>query len=202
MGITFSDEQCEAIRVVNRQPGAFLLCGYAGTGKSTVARALLDLLGMRHPRDKIVCCALSGIASDRIKELTGYQAQTIYSLVVKHKDELPYEALLVDKSSMVNTDLLFRLITRLQGRAVLLMVGDTAQLPPIGAGNPFFDIIENQLAPTVTLRRIYRQSDDKVIAFFANDIREARVPENYRASGYGDFQFLDVSIPNHFALKQ
>ncbi len=202
MGITFSDEQREAIRAVNRQPGAFLLCGYAGTGKSTVARALLDLLAMRHPRDKIMCCALSGIASDRIKKLTGYRAQTIYSLAVKHKDELPYEVLLVDESSMVNTDLLFRLITRLPDRAVLLMVGDTAQLPPIGAGNPFSDIIEKQLAPTVTLTRIYRQSDDKVIAFFANDIREARVPEDYQASDYGDFRFLDVSIPNYFGLKQ
>ena len=94
---------------------------------------------------------------------------------------------------MVNTELLFRLITRLADSAILIMVGDAAQLP-IGAGNPFSDIIEKQLAPAITLTRIYRQSDDKVIALFANDIREARVPERYTAD-YGDFRFMDVSIP-------
>jgi exodeoxyribonuclease V alpha subunit len=201
MGIAFSDEQSEAIRTMNRCPGVFLLCGYAGTGKSTVSRALLDLLAIRYPKEKIMCCALSGIASDRIRKLTGYRAQTIYSLVFKHEEKLPYEVLLVDESSMANTELLFRLITRLADTAILIMVGDSAQLPPIGAGNPFSDIIEKQMAPTVTLTRIYRQSDDKVIALFANDIREARVPEQYTAS-YRDFRFLDVSVPNYFALKQ
>jgi len=201
MGIVLSDEQREAIRIVNRAPRVFLLCGYAGTGKSTVSRALLDLLSIRYPKEKIMCCAISGIASDRIRKLTGYRAQTIYSLVFKHQEKLPYEVLLVDESSMVNTELLFRLITRLADSAILIMVGDAAQLPPIGAGNPFSDLMEKQMAPTVTLTRIYRQSDDKVIALFANDIREARVPERYTAE-YGDFRFTDVSIPNYFGLKQ
>ncbi|MGD0237426.1 MAG: AAA family ATPase [Syntrophorhabdales bacterium] len=202
MGIVLSDEQRQAIRTVNRSPGVFLLCGYAGTGKSTVSRALLDLLAIRYPKEKIMCCALSGIAADRIRKLSGYKAQTIYSLVFKQQEKLPYAVLLVDESSMVNTELLFRIITRLADTAILIMVGDTAQLPPIGAGNPFADIIEKQLAPAVTLTRIYRQSEDKVIALFANDIREARVPERYAAEGYGDFRFMDVSIPNYFALKQ
>ena len=201
MGIILSDEQREAIRIVNRGPGVFLLCGYAGTGKSTVSRALLDLLSIRYPKEKIMCCAISGIASDRIRKLTGYRAQTIYSLVFKNQEKLPFDVLLVDESSMVNTELLFRLITRLADSAILIMVGDAAQLPPIGAGNPFSDIIEKQMAPAVTLTRIYRQSDDKVIALFANDIREARVPERYTAE-YGDFRFMDVSIPNYFGLKQ
>ena len=202
LGIVLSDEQRETIRTVNRGHRVFLLCGYAGTGKSTVSRALLDLLSIRFPKEKIMCCALSGIASDRIRKLSGYRAQTIYSLVLKHQEKLPYDVLLVDESSMVNTELLFRLITRLADTAVLIMVGDSAQLPPIGAGNPFSDLIEKHLAPTVTLTRIYRQSNDKVIALFANDIREARVPEHYAAKGYGDFRFMDVSIPNYFALKQ
>ena len=58
-----------------------------------------------------MCCAISGIASDG--SFSGYRAQTIYSLVFKHQEKLPYEVLLVDESSMVNTELLFRLITRL-----------------------------------------------------------------------------------------
>ncbi len=201
MSIAFSDEQKDAIRAANKGITLFALCGYAGTGKSTVSKALLDLLSVRYNPDKIICCALSGIASDRIRKLTGYKAQTIYSLVLAH-EKLPYDAVLVDESSMVNTELLFKLITRLKEGAILIMVGDPAQLPPIGAGNPFSDIIDLGLAPTVKLSRIYRQREDKVIALFANEIRQAQVPEGYAQSGYSDFRFIDVSIPNYFALKR
>jgi len=201
MSILFSDEQAEAIKTVNKGVTLFVLCGYAGTGKSTVSKALLDLLSVRYGPDKIVCCALSGIASDRIRKLTGYKAQTIYSLVLAH-EKLPYDVVLVDESSMVNTELLFKLITRLKDSAVLILVGDPAQLPPIGAGNPFSDIIDLGLAPTVRLSRIYRQRGDKVIALFANDIRQAEVPEGYAETTYSDFRFIDISIPNYFAVKR
>ena len=81
------------------------------------------------------------------------------------------------------------------------MVGDPAQLPPIGAGEPFSDIIERNIAPSVSLTRIYRQSEDKVIAVFANQIREALVPEGYQSSQYSDFDFVDLSIPNYLTLQ-
>ncbi|MGA3174163.1 MAG: AAA family ATPase [Syntrophorhabdales bacterium] len=201
MAILFSDEQREAIKAVNRGITLFVLCGYAGTGKSTVAKAMLDLLSVRCGPEKIACCALSGIASDRIRKLTGYRSQTIYSLVLSH-EKLPYDVVLVDESSMVNTELLFKLITKLKESAVFIMVGDPAQLPPIGAGNPFSDIIDLGIAPTVKLSRIYRQRADQVIALFANEIRQAQIPEGYGDRGYADFRFVDVSIPNYFALKQ
>ena len=73
MGIEFSDEQKEALRTINKGHRVFVLCGYAGTGKSTIARAILDLFKTRYPADKIMCCAVSGIASDRIRKTTGYQ---------------------------------------------------------------------------------------------------------------------------------
>ncbi len=114
MSIVFSDEQKDAIRAVNKGITLFALCGYAGTGKSTVSKALLDLLSVRYNPDKIVCCALSGIASDRIRKLTGYKAQTIYSLVLAH-EKLPYDVVLVDESSMVNTELLFKLDNEAEG---------------------------------------------------------------------------------------
>jgi len=204
MGIRFSEEQKEALRIVNKGHRVFVLCGYAGTGKSTIARAVLDLLGTRHPRDRIMCCAVSGIASDRIRKTSGYQAQTIYSLIHKHKGEgkeFPYEVLLVDEASMVNTELLYKLILMLPDSSTLIMVGDPAQLPPIGAGEPFSDIIERNIAPSVSLTRIYRQSEEKVIALFANEIREARVPGDYQSGRYSDFDFVDLSVPDYFSLR-
>ena len=62
---------------------------------------------------------------------------------------------------------------------------------PIGAGNPFSDIIEKQLAPAVTLTRIYRQSDDKVALFAQAGRRACR-----SGTLYGDFRFTTSSIPN------
>jgi len=204
MGIQFSEEQKEALRTINKGYRVFVLCGYAGTGKSTIARAILDLFGSKLSPDKIMCCAVSGIASDRIRKTSGYKAQTIYSLIYKYtgeEKEFPYEVLLVDEASMVNTELLYKLILRLKDSSTLIMVGDPAQLPPIGAGEPFSDIIEQGIAPSVTLTRIYRQSEDKVIAVFANKIREARIPVDYQSGQYSDFGFVDLSIPNYFAVR-
>lgn len=204
MGIQFSEEQKEALRTINKGYRVFVLCGYAGTGKSTIARAILDLFRSKLSSDKIMCCAVSGIASDRIRKTSGYQAQTIYSLIYKYmgeEKEFPYEVLLVDEASMVNTELLYKLILRLKDSSTLIMVGDPAQLPPIGAGEPFSDIIEQGIAPSVTLTRIYRQSEDKVIAVFANKIREARIPGDYQSGQYSDFGFVDLSIPNYFAVR-
>lgn len=204
MGIRFSDEQTRALRMVNTGPGVFVLCGYAGTGKSTIARALLDLFSTQIPREGIMCCAVSGIASDRIRKTSGYSAQTIYSLIHKHRDEgaeFPYEVLLVDEASMVNTELLHRIVLRLKPTATLILVGDPAQLPPIGAGEPFSDIIAFGLAPTVSLTRIYRQSDDKAITLFANDIRKGLIPEGYGSGFFSDFAYHDLSLPGYYALK-
>jgi exodeoxyribonuclease V alpha subunit len=204
MGIQFSEDQQQALRIINKGQKVFVLCGYAGTGKSTIARAILGLFRTRYAADKIMCCAVSGIASDRIRKTSGYQAQTIYSLIYKHSGEgkeFPYDVLLVDEASMVNTELLYKLILRLKSSSTLIMVGDPAQLPPIGAGEPFSDIIELNLAPSVSLTRIYRQSEDKVIAVFANEIREAHIPEGYQSGQYSDFDFVDLSIPNYFSVR-
>jgi exodeoxyribonuclease V alpha subunit len=204
MGIRFSDEQTRALGIINGGPRVFALCGYAGTGKSTIARAILDLFAGRVSREAIMCCAVSGIASDRIRKTSGYPAQTIYSLIYKHRDEaaeFPFAVLLVDEASMVNTELLYKLIGKLRPDSTLILVGDPAQLPPIGAGEPFSDIVELGLAPTVSLTRIYRQREDKVIALFANEIRKGQVPEGYQTGRFCDFEYRDLSLPGYYALR-
>ncbi len=203
MGIQFSEKQKAAIQKINEGVLFLILCGYAGTGKSTIGRAMLDLLSQRHTKESMMCCALSGIASDRIRKATGYNAGTIQSLLVKANKEnskLPYQVLLVDEASMVNSELFYRLFTKLKNDCIIILVGDPAQLPPIGAGNPFHDLIESGIAPTVELTRIYRQSEDKVLSYFANFVRKGEVPPNYK-NPYSDFRFIDISIENYFALR-
>jgi exodeoxyribonuclease V alpha subunit len=82
------------------------------------------------------------------------------------------------------------------------MVGDPAQLPPIGAGNPFCDLIASKKIECVELTEIYRQSNDSVIALFANQIRESQVPTGFLKTDYSDWHFIDRTIENYWKLKK
>ncbi|MDD2838627.1 MAG: AAA family ATPase [Sulfuricurvum sp.] len=199
--LQLGEQQLEALKRINEGTGLLFLVGYAGTGKSTTAKALLDLLALRHEPALIMTCALSGIASQRIRERSGYQSSTIQSLLVRFEahDTMPYKVLLIDEASMINSALFARLIAKIERDATVIIVGDDAQLPPIGAGNPLSDAIALQLAPTVMLTQIYRQSPDQAITLIANDIRQGLIPP-YREK-YEDFTFFPVDIPNRHALK-
>jgi len=200
--LMLGDQQRQALEWINKGIGLLFLVGYAGTGKSTTAKALLDLLSSRIDPALIMTCALSGIASQRIRERSGYQSATIQSLLMRFEshDTMPYKAVLIDEASMINSSLFARLMAKIATDAVVIIVGDDAQLPPIGAGNPLTDAIALQLAPTVTLTRIYRQSSDQAIALIANDIRQGIVPLYHEH--YKDFTFIGVDIPNRHALKR
>lgn len=199
--LTLGEQQYAALELINRGTGLIFLVGYAGTGKSTTAKALLDLLSTRHDPNLIMTCALSGIASQRIRERSGYQSATIQSLLVRFEshDTMPYKVILIDEASMINSLLFARLMTKIERDATVIIVGDDAQLPPIGAGSPLSDAIALNLAPMVMLTQIYRQSPDQAIALIANDVRRGIIPQ-YREN-YEDFTFINVDIPNRYALK-
>jgi exodeoxyribonuclease V alpha subunit len=200
--LTLGEQQQEALKLINKGKKLLLLVGYAGTGKSTTAKALLDLLNLRYDENAIITCALSGIASQRIKERSGYESATIQSLLVRFDahEKMPYKVVLIDEASMINSILFARLIRKIDLDATIIIVGDDAQLPPIGAGSPLSDFIALKIAPTVTLTHIYRQRSDQAIALIANDVRLGVIP-SYREP-YDDFTFIGVDIANRYALKQ
>ncbi len=199
--LKLGEEQRRAVEAINEGAKVLFLVGYAGTGKSTTSKTILELLNLRYTKEEIMTCALSGIASQRIADTTGYASATIQSLLVKYEDRdtLPYKVLLIDEASMINSSLFARIVSKVERDATLIVVGDDAQLPPIGAGNVLSDVLSLELTPIVKLTRIYRQSEEQAITLIANDIRKGIVPE-YRKS-YEDFRFVDVSIPNYYALK-
>jgi exodeoxyribonuclease V alpha subunit len=199
--LTLGEQQYAALELINQGIGLIFLVGYAGTGKSTTAKALLDLLATRHEPSLIMTCALSGIASQRIRERSGYQSATIQSLLVRFEshDTMPFKVILIDEASMINSTLFARLIAKIDRDATVIIVGDDAQLPPIGAGNPLSDAIALNLAPTIMLTQIYRQREEQAIALIANDIRRGIIPP-YRDT-YEDFTFINVDLPNRHALK-
>ncbi len=194
-------EQKEALKSINSGVHLLFLVGYAGTGKSTTAKTILDLLSQRYLAASMITTALSGIASQRIGERTGYASATLQSLLVKYEDRqtFPFDVILIDEASMINSTLFARVVAKISPDAVLVIVGDDAQLPPIGAGNVLSDALTLQLAPTVTLTQIFRQSEAQAIALIANDIRQGTVPQ-YRAD-YDDFEFVDVSIAHYYNAR-
>ena len=199
--LQLGEQQKEAVVKINEGASLLFLVGYAGTGKSTTAKTLLTLLNTRFDTKEIMTCALSGIASQRISDTTGYESATIQSLLLKHdsSDKFPYSVVLIDEASMINSSLFARLIGKISRKAIIIIVGDDAQLPPIGAGNVLSDALTLELAPIVKLTKIFRQSEDQAITLIANDIRKGEVPL-YREK-YEDFEFVDVSIENYYSLR-
>jgi len=199
--LELGEQQREAVEMINAGHTLFCLVGYAGTGKSTTSRTILDLLATLYDEKEIMTCALSGIASQRIADTTGYTSATIQSLLVKYEeyDTMPFKVMLIDEASMINSMLFARLFSKIDRSCVVILVGDDAQLPPIGAGNVLSDLLSLELSPIVKLTKIYRQSEEQAIALIANDIRQSKVP-NYRRE-YEDFHFRDISISNYYALR-
>ena len=199
--LKLGEQQKEAVSKINAGVSLLFLVGYAGTGKSTTSKTILDLLATRYDSKEIMTCALSGIASQRISDTTGYESATIQSLLIKHEkvDKFPYSVVLIDEASMINSSLFARLMAKISNKAIVIIVGDDAQLPPIGAGNVLSDALTLELAPIVKLTKIYRQSEEQAITLIANEIRVGQVPE-YRKK-YDDFEFVDISIQNYYALK-
>ncbi|MDY0120871.1 MAG: AAA family ATPase [Sulfurimonas sp.] len=199
--LNLGEEQRRAVEMINQGTSLLFLVGYAGTGKSTTSKSILKLLNTKYDYKEIITCALSGIASQRISDTTGFESATIQSLLVKfeERDTFPYSVVLIDEASMINSSLFARLVRKIDKKAILIIVGDDAQLPPIGAGNVLSDALTLQIAPIVKLTKIYRQSEDQAITLIANDIRLGNIPQ-YKAN-YEDFEFIDVSIANYYALK-
>ncbi len=203
LGFTLSEEQKKAVELINDGANTVLLVGYAGTGKSTSSRAILELIEETISFNDIKCMALSGIASQRISDTTGYESATIQSELIKmqnsDKDYFSYKAILVDEASMINSVTFYQVISKVHPDCIFIIVGDDGQLPAIGAGDILADAIKFKLAPVCKLTKIYRHNELQAIATIANEIRKGEVPEYDKT--YEDFKFLDVSIPSYYAQK-
>jgi len=203
LGFILSTEQQKAVELINNGENTILLIGYAGTGKSTSSRAILELLEEIVPYDDIHCMALSGIAAQRISDTTGYKSSTIQSSLVKiknsDKDYFDYKVILIDEASMVNSVTFHQVLSRVDSDTTLIIVGDDGQLPAIGAGDILRDAIKYNLAPICKLTKIYRQNEQQAIATIANEIRKGKVPKFQEE--YEDFEFVDSSIPHYYTQK-
>ncbi len=170
--------QREAVRVALTADVA-VVTGGAGTGKTAVLAAIAALA--ERAGETVLPIALSGRAALRITEATGRQARTIAGFLQIHergREVLPIRALvIVDEASMVDLTLLYRILAVLDDRGRLLLVGDPAQLPPIGPGLTLHALVCDPSIPRIHLTDIVRQAAETGIPAAGNAIREGAVPE-------------------------
>ena len=204
------EKQKEAIiNFATTSDGIFILGGYAGSGKTTTSKLILDIYANVIGKENIVACALSGNASNRIKNVTGYKAFTIHSLLGYTKDgfefnennPLPYKLIVLDEASMVDISLFYNLLKAIDFKKTkLFLIGDNAQLPPVGAGEVFEDLLNYSNIKKIILDKVYRQNEKQVINVFAQEIRKGNVPKGYKSS-YEDYEFKVIEIDNYFSTK-
>lgn len=205
-GIEFSNKQKYAIFYACTKK-IFSMTGYAGTGKSSVSKVFMSILNKLYP-EQIVGCALSGIAARRLSEVSGYPAYTIHSLLkfsgqgfeYNKDNRLPYKVVVLDEAGMVNIEVFHALISALADDAIFIIIGDDAQLPPIGAGNVFADIINNNLTTTIKLDKVFRQNDESVINVFAQEVRKGKIPENCNHN-FKDWEYVDCTDKNYWSKR-
>ena len=181
-GIKLEGQQREAVAIAN-QNRFIILTGGAGCGKSTTAKAIVSLWASKKQRN-IVVCAPTGRAAQRVKEISGYEAQTIHRLLewqgngfTRNEDFLLNgEFYLIDEAAMCSTNLLASLFRAIPPSARVCLIGDHNQLLPIGAGMPFRDLIDSKAVPVVRLERIFRQGNHSNIVSCAHAINHGEYP--------------------------
>ena len=200
-GVEYSNQQSEAIRA-SATSGLLIVTGGPGTGKTTIINGILSLFDQMGL--KCLLAAPTGRAAKRMTEVTGHDASTIHRLleagIDPHSGKLFFardesnplktNAVIVDEMSMVDIQLLHSLMQAIPPRTRVILVGDPDQLPPVGPGFPFNDMLRSGVLPDIRLTEIFRQAQESLIVMNAHRVNHGHMPELNNVKN--DFFFLPV----------
>lgn len=199
--ISLDDSQREACRFVLSRTGLSCINGGAGCGKTTIIRTIAVALAQADERFRI--CAFAGKAAARVREATGFDASTIHSMLEYRPDigfglnpkEVENDTIIIDEASMVPASLLAEVCKRNPKRIIL--VGDEGQLPPVGAGAPFHDLVRLGDKYTRTVTTCYRNSEAIFQAAYA--VRNGQAPVSNKSENES---FKVVNVKNAKAAQE
>ena len=192
--ISYDTIQLEAIKTAISSK-IMVLTGGPGTGKTTTTMGIISAYQMAGCR--ILLAAPTGRAAKRMSEATGMEAKTIHRLLEfkppegyqKNEDKpLDGDVLILDECSMVDVILMYNLLKAIPEHMSLILVGDTDQLPSVGAGNVLKDVIDSGRIPVVRLTRIFRQAQGSRIIMNAHRINKGEAID-MRGGKESDFFF-------------
>ncbi len=199
--ISYADLQRTAITEA-LEKGLLILTGGPGTGKTTTLNGIIEIL--KRNGETVLLAAPTGRAAQRMSELTGCEAKTIHRLLEvqwtdndqpefkkNERNMLSCDALIVDELSMVDTVLFENVLRALPLGCRLILVGDSDQLPSVGAGNLLADLVNSETVPVVKLTEIFRQAQESLIVTNAHRIVNGTMPELEKRDS--DFFFLSTS---------
>ena len=186
-GVTYEELQRKAIATAANN-GLLILTGGPGTGKTTTIKGIISMFEKQGL--DIALAAPTGRAAKRMSEVTGFEAKTIHRLLEVEWDEddrpvfrrciqnpLDCNALILDELSMVDVSLFASLLDALPLGCRLVLVGDSDQLPPVGAGNVLHDLIKSGVLPVVALTQVFRQALESKIITNAHKIVQGETPD-------------------------
>lgn len=194
--VKWDAQQLEAITRATSDARVTLISGAAGTGKSTVCKAIADKLDAEG--QKPLLCAFAGKAAARLREACQRPTSTIHRMLgadgtkfCAGPDALEGHSILLDEASMVPADLLSQITNRKPKR--LILVGDTSQLAPVGRGQPFHDISSTRPDLCVTLKTSYR---NKEAVFSASmTLRQGNMPPSKLTSEGESWSMINTGDP-------
>ena len=196
-GFAYAPLQRQAIRTA-LSSRVMVLTGGPGTGKTTTVNAILSLYEAAY--DRVALCAPTGRAAKRLSELTRHSASTIHRLlevdystgmvrfIHNEKNLLPFDVIILDEMSMVDVKLFQALLAAARPHCRFVLVGDADQLPSVGPGRVFADILKSGVIPAVRLWEIFRQAGSSRIVSYAHAINQGEQPP--LTANKGDFFFL------------
>lgn len=187
-GIRYAPMQKEAIELAMKNQ-TLVITGGPGTGKTTILKGILSLYDELN-LDTFLA-APTGRAAKRMTELCGREAATLHRMLgakmsedgetvtftKDEEDKLSCDALIIDECSMVDITLMKAILSAVKPECRLLLVGDADQLPSVGPGNVFSDIIRSGIIPAVRLTEIFRQKGDSRIVRNAHMINRGEHPD-------------------------
>ena len=201
MRIHFAPQQREAIHTA-MTARAMILTGGPGTGKTTTTVGMIRLFTAQGRR--ITLTAPTGRAAKRLSETTGGEAKTIHRLLEfspqinsfkrNRQNPLDTDVVIVDETSMVDLVLMNRLMQAIRPSTTVILIGDTDQLPSVGAGNVLKALIDSRKIPVIELTEIFRQAQESMIVTNAHRINKGDFPE---LTGDADrnFFFMEAEEP-------
>lgn len=176
-----------------------VVTGGPGTGKTTLVKAIVEQA--KAAKADVALCAPTGRAARRLEDATAHPATTIHRLVEWQPGEGPLrsagypiecELLVVDESSMLSLNLAAMLLDALDEETHVVLIGDADQLPPVGAGKPFADLIDSGRVPVVRLTHVFRQAARSLIVQAAHAINRGEPPRTRAGeSEVRDFFFIE-----------